>query len=182
MNLPRIQALAAPLSAPIPSVMFYSSTVILTILSAIIITIGLPDSVIYVVFFGVLLLQGFMIVASMVKSISYLGDRVRILEYKPKSKPGFIYLIKREEDGIYKIGKTINPSARIGTHIRDYESDFSIVAMFAVPNTSTFEQVALGMTSHLFYREQKRRELRQMSKSDVDTFMSEFQSFIMDNQ
>lgn len=89
------------------------------------------------------------------------------------TEPGFIYVMKRS-DGIYKLGRSNNPTKRQGQHASDYGKEFEIVKRFVVPDTKALERVALQLTTQYRYIEGNRNELRLMSETEIEDFIKEF--------
>lgn len=94
---------------------------------------------------------------------------------KPVIGPGFIYVMRRA-DGVYKIGRSTYPAARLSEHAQDYGQAFTLVKWFAVPDMAAFERMALRMTREYAYKKEAgRRELRRMTKKQLTQFMVEFE-------
>lgn len=97
---------------------------------------------------------------------------------KPIVGPGFIYIMRRA-DGIYKIGRSTDPAARLSEHIQDYRQDFKLVKWIAVPDMAAFEGMALRMTrAYAYKKEAGRKELRKMTKRQLAQFMVEFERMV----
>lgn len=90
-----------------------------------------------------------------------------------KQRPGFIYIMRRD-DGVIKIGRSINVENRLKQHETDYERKFTIIETFVVPDTITFEYLALSMTVDYYFLEPHRNELRSMSNHEIDKFRTVF--------
>ena len=102
------------------------------------------------------------------------ASRVAISNIRIKGDdPGFVYVMRRD-DGIIKLGKTINTTQRRKAHQRDYNQRFRIIKRFAVADQSAFERLALRMTEEYRYTEGNRQELRQMNNKQLSAFLSEF--------
>lgn len=92
---------------------------------------------------------------------------------RPDSSCGVIYIMRRS-DGILKLGKAQHLADRLRAHRKDYRTDFDVISSWVVPNVDDFESKALSLTKRYFYREGQRRELRQMSESELTQFILEF--------
>jgi hypothetical protein len=90
-----------------------------------------------------------------------------------KQRPGFVYIMRRD-DGIIKIGRSVNIEKRLKQHIADYGHKFAVIETFAVPDTIAFEYLALSMTANHSFSEPHRNELRFMSDKDIETFRVTF--------
>lgn len=88
--------------------------------------------------------------------------------------PGFIYVMRRQSDGILKIGRTTDTDRRLSQHKKDYQTDFELVCRFVVPDTILFERLALEMTSQYLYKEEGRTELRKMEPVELGKFLNSF--------
>ena len=91
------------------------------------------------------------------------------------SRPGcgVIYIMRRD-DGVLKFGKTHHLKKRLKAHRRDYRAGFEVVSTWIVPDTDRFEELALSLTGAHAYHEARRKELRQMSDSELTDFILEF--------
>jgi predicted GIY-YIG superfamily endonuclease len=88
--------------------------------------------------------------------------------------PGFVYVMRRT-DGIYKLGRAIDPLQRLQDHQSTYKQDFKLVRCFAVPDMVAFERAALSMTKlYAYKKEVGRKELRKMTKKQLHHFLMEF--------
>ena len=158
MNLPKIQALIAPLSAPIPSalgVMFYTSILVMTSL----LYINAPIATFYAICFAVVLMYVITGLDIFNKIISSLKAKLSILEL---SAPGFVYLARRE-DGIYKIGKTIDITQRMYAHKSTYQMKFELIKFWHTPNYHVAELAA--------------QELRLMNDLQLSAFIKAFNTY-----
>jgi hypothetical protein len=99
-------------------------------------------------------------------------ERIEALE-GIKQRPGFVYIMKRD-DGIVKIGRSIDTEKRLKQHVTDYGCKFSIIETFVVPDAITFEYLALSMTTHCAFLEPHRNELRSMSDEEIAKFRATF--------
>ena len=98
----------------------------------------------------------------------------RIVRDLPKKvRPSNVYVMKRD-DGIFKIGRSINVYQRISEHNADYKQKFLPIMSFFVIDGMLFEQIALSMTECRFFKEGHRRELRRMSNEDLHVFIDRF--------
>lgn len=96
-------------------------------------------------------------------------------ESLPVFSPGFIYVMRRA-DGIYKIGKSTDPTARLFEHVQGYGQDFKLIKQFAVSDMAAFEAMALRMTrAYTYKKETGRKELRKMTKRQLSQFMIDFE-------
>jgi predicted GIY-YIG superfamily endonuclease len=93
--------------------------------------------------------------------------------------PGFVYVMKRD-DGIYKIGRTIDTSKRLKAHKADYGKNFELIKKFTVPNARHFETKALALTREYMYLEDGRRELREMDDLELEIFLAEFMTICVE--
>jgi predicted GIY-YIG superfamily endonuclease len=97
---------------------------------------------------------------------------------KPVVGPGFIYVMRRA-DGVYKIGRSTDPTARLSEHIQDYKQEFKLIEWFPVSDMAVYEQLALRMTRQYAYRKEAgRKELRKMTKHQLNQFVVEFKRMI----
>lgn len=88
--------------------------------------------------------------------------------------PGFIYVMRRA-DGVYKLGRAIDPTRRLLDHQSAYKQDFKLVRCFAVSDMVAFERAALSMTKlYAYKKEAGRKELRKMTKKQLYHFLAEF--------
>lgn len=96
----------------------------------------------------------------------------------PGSNCGAIYIMRRQSDGVLKFGKAQRLVDRWKAHQKDYQSEFDIVSSWIVPDMDYFETVALSLTRGYFYHEAQRRELRQMTESELTQFILEFTNIV----
>lgn len=94
---------------------------------------------------------------------------------RPDSSCGVIYIMRRS-DGVLKFGKAHRLSERLRQHQNDYQTDFHVISSWVVPDVDDFETVALSLTKRYKHKEGHRRELRQMSESELNKFILEFTS------
>lgn len=101
--------------------------------------------------------------------------------YKNKGvgKEGYIYLVKRLEDGVYKIGRASNLDKRIGDLRKEY-GPLSIIAVWEVTGLTRYEQVALQRTKQFAYDEIGRNELRLMDSSQCYQFIIDFTQYVVE--
>lgn len=95
---------------------------------------------------------------------------------------GFVYVVKLEENGLYKIGRTIHIEERLRGLRDKYKQLCTPVHMFWVPDQYIFEQLALSMTEQ--YRpssKDERSELRAMTEQELASFVAEFSSFLKED-
>lgn len=99
---------------------------------------------------------------------------IAILEnYIPNRNYEIVYILRRS-DGVLKFGRTNNLSHRIGTHRGNYRMQFHAIASWIVPNSITYERIALKMTRKFAYTEGSRKELRQMTDEELSEFILTF--------
>lgn len=92
--------------------------------------------------------------------------------------PGFIYVMRRA-DGIYKLGRAVDPIQRLEAHQESYKQNFTLIRAYAVPDMVAFEQLALRRTKDYTYKKEAgRRELRKMTKRQLAQFMIEFERVV----
>jgi predicted GIY-YIG superfamily endonuclease len=91
------------------------------------------------------------------------------------SSCGIIYIMRRS-DGILKFGKSRRLKKRLKAHRNDYKSKFDIAACWVVPNSFHYEQLALRMTQEFTHSEIGRKELRKMTKPELNRFILQFTS------
>lgn len=89
-----------------------------------------------------------------------------------------IYLVRRKDDGIYKIGKTSYFQARLPRLCEEY-GDFDVVHVWPVENMHETEKVALSLTKKYFFKEYGHRELRQMTHVQLRQFLNEFTTILL---
>lgn len=92
---------------------------------------------------------------------------------KDTTRFGVIYIMRRS-DGVLKFGKAQHLAGRLRAHRKDYQTNFDVISSWVVPDVDDFEAKALSLTKHYFYQEGQRRELRQMSESELTQFILEF--------
>lgn len=92
---------------------------------------------------------------------------------RPDSSCGVIYIMRRS-DGVLKFGKARSLIGRLRAHEKDYQAEFYVISSWVVPDADDFETVALSLTRRYQYKEGQRRELRQMSESELNKFILEF--------
>lgn len=92
--------------------------------------------------------------------------------------PGFIYVMRRA-DGIYKLGRAINPNQRLSEHQSAYKKEFKLIRWYAVSDMVAFERVALTMTKPYAYKKEAgRKELRKMTRQQLSNFLAEFEQLV----
>ena len=107
--------------------------------------------------------------------VSPIAGIFRLSSAKPE---GYIYMVKRFKDGVYKIGKTTNFKRRFSSLGLQYGPVF-MVALWEVPSCEKAENVALKMTDRFLHRHPRHRELRAMSDEDARLFIEHFTDYIL---
>lgn len=95
------------------------------------------------------------------------------LPARPRPVYGTIYIIRRD-DGVLKFGKAVDLRVRLRTHNKDYGSKFNVIASWIVPNVDRYERIILQMSERHHFSEGKRKELRQMTDSELSRIILEF--------
>ncbi|MEM7347978.1 MAG: GIY-YIG nuclease family protein [Chloroflexota bacterium] len=121
------------------------------------------------------------------KSIAKKRKLAAMLRMKPLVKTkkkdeadGYIYLLRREKDGVCKIGMTINLKSRLPSLVDEY-GELEPVAYWQVSDRRECEKIALKMTRAYFHKEGGRRELRKMTWIETHRFVSEFSACLLEN-
>jgi len=116
------------------------------------------------------------------KAAKLIEDAVSAtIEQERTREPGYVYIMRRE-DGVYKVGCTDNVKRRIKAHEADYGVGFDNVRFWLVPNKVEYEKRALKLTRRYAYWEGKRRELRQMTDSQLLKFVKTFGRIVQEGR
>lgn len=89
---------------------------------------------------------------------------------------GYIYLVKRFSDGVYKIGKTRYFHKRFKQLSLEYGPIYA-VAVWEVPNYEVAERVALKATLK-YWQPDRRKELREMNETQALNFIRKFSKYV----
>ena len=100
-------------------------------------------------------------------------EREKRVFVRPDSGCGVIYIMRRS-DGVLKFGKAHRLQERLRQHQKDYQADFHVISSWVVPDVDGFETIALSLTKNYQHKEGQRRELRQMSESELNKFVLDF--------
>lgn len=90
---------------------------------------------------------------------------------------GWIYLVQRSGDGVYKIGETSQLEKRLKVLNREY-GPVSLVGLWEVPSRKQCEKIALQMTEGFRHEENGRAELRQMTDGQILEFINDFSACV----
>jgi hypothetical protein len=123
------------------------------------------------------------LVLVIIRASQDIGQRIA-LENMPIARPspestksprqyGIVYILRRN-DGILKLGKTLDLRTRVALHRSDYKTNFDVLASWVVPSLDDYERLALRMTQDYQFSEGKRRELRSMSDKELSEFILSF--------
>lgn len=102
---------------------------------------------------------------------------VGYFELQNSKRDGYIYLVRRFRDGVYKIGKTGDFNRRFSALGSQYGTVFA-VALWEVPSCRDAEKIALEMTSQFSITHSRHKELRAMGDEDVRQFAIAFLDYV----
>lgn len=102
--------------------------------------------------------------------------------YKPTDESftfeGYVYLVRRKSDGIYKIGKTKKSYWERFSSLSEKYGTIEVIAIWETSQVAEAEKIALEMTGPFAYIEKGHIELRKMRRWQVNEFIDNFTAIV----
>lgn len=99
--------------------------------------------------------------------------KIKLILTNKQKNAGYVYLVRRLKDGVYKVAQTVDPRVRIQDLILEY-GPLEPIVYWRIENYRKHEQTALKMTKDFHHTEGSRRELRKMTARQACHFIEDF--------